>query len=72
MTSFCSSIGKLANRRFFGQSQIKWGQRALSTSTLKCQIPNFIELPETHQMLKDTCRQFAEAELWPIAGEIDK
>ena len=25
-----------------------------------------------HQMLKDTCRQFAEADLWLIAGEIDK
>ena len=32
----------------------------------------FIDLPETHQMLRDTCRQFAEAELWPIAGKIDK
>ena len=31
-----------------------------------------IDLPETHQMLKDTCRQFAEAELWPIAGKLDK
>merc|ERR1719290_289258 len=32
----------------------------------------FTELPETHQMLRDTCMQFAEAELWPIAGAIDK
>ena len=32
----------------------------------------FVDLPETHQMLRDTCRQFAEAELWPIAGKIDK
>ena len=32
----------------------------------------FTELPETHQMLRDTCRQFAEAELWPIAGKCDK
>ena len=31
-----------------------------------------IDLPETHQMLKDTCRQFAEAELWPVAGKLDK
>ena len=31
-----------------------------------------IDLPETHQMLRDTCRQFAEAELWPIAGPIDR
>ena len=32
----------------------------------------FTELPEVHQMLRDTCRQFAEAELQPIAGKIDK
>ena len=35
-------------------------------------VATFTDLPEEHQMLKDTCRQFAEAELWPIAGEIDK
>ena len=35
-------------------------------------VATFTELPETHQMLKETCRQFAEAELWPIAGKIDK
>jgi len=33
---------------------------------------SFTQLPEVHQMLKDTCRQFAENELWPIAGKIDK
>ena len=31
-----------------------------------------MELPETLQMLRETCRQFAESELWPIAGKIDK
>jgi len=59
--------------------------RQISTSPLLLQQPDladsadyglgvatFIELPETHQMLKETCRQFAEAELWPIAGQIDK
>jgi len=35
-------------------------------------VASFTDLPEIHQMLKDTCRQFAEAELWPIAGAIDK
>ena len=35
-------------------------------------VHTFVDLPETHQMLKDTCKQFAETELWPIAGEIDK
>merc|ERR1712241_516375 len=35
-------------------------------------VATFTDLPEEHQMLKDMCRQFAETELWPIAGEIDK
>lgn len=29
-------------------------------------------LPETHQMLQKTCRDFAEQELKPIAAKIDK
>lgn len=29
-------------------------------------------LPETHEMLRKTCRDFAEAELQPIAGMLDK
>jgi len=35
-------------------------------------VHTFIDLPEEHQMLKEVCRNFAEKELWPIAGEIDK
>ncbi|XP_074062130.1 short-chain specific acyl-CoA dehydrogenase, mitochondrial [Macrotis lagotis] len=30
------------------------------------------ELPETHQMLRQTCQDFAEKELTPIAGQLDK
>jgi len=44
------------------------GRRAMSSLG----VNTFTELPETHQMMKDTCRQFAETELWPIAGKIDK
>lgn len=29
-------------------------------------------LPETHQMLHKTCKDFAEGELKPLATEIDK
>lgn len=49
-------------------------QRGLksSSSHAASESATFIDLPETHQMLKDTCRQFAESELWPIAGKIDK
>ncbi len=34
--------------------------------------PSLISLPETHEMLRDTCRQFAEGELWPVAAKVDK
>lgn len=54
--------------------QIQLGLPSVAASRWKSSLGSatFTELPETHQMLKDTCRQFAEAELWPIAGEIDK
>lgn len=29
-------------------------------------------LPETHVKLKNTCREFAEAELRPVAAVLDK
>lgn len=32
----------------------------------------YVQLPETHEMLRKTCREFAEKELKPIAGTIDK
>ncbi|XP_069475881.1 short-chain specific acyl-CoA dehydrogenase, mitochondrial [Ambystoma mexicanum] len=31
-----------------------------------------VELPDTHQMLRQTCRDFAEKELIPIAARLDK
>nr|CAD7442970.1 unnamed protein product [Timema bartmani] len=33
---------------------------------------SLISLPDTHKMLQKTCRDFAEAELKPIASKIDK
>lgn len=35
-------------------------------------ISSLSALPETHQMLQKTCREFAEGELKPIAAKIDK
>lgn len=29
-------------------------------------------LPESHQMLRDTCRSFANNELKPVAAEVDR
>ena len=64
---------------------VKLGNRSFSSVSVKLQkaaeqevpesnqnVVTFTSLPETHQMLKDTCRQFAEAELWPIARDIDR
>jgi butyryl-CoA dehydrogenase len=44
-------------------SSIVAGQRALS---------GLAQLPEEHQMLRDMCRQYANKNLAPIAGEIDR
>lgn len=33
---------------------------------------DLVELPETHEMLRKTCRDFADAELQPFAGKFDK
>ena len=38
-------------------------QRAISSVSM---------LPETHQMLRQTCRDFADKELLPIAGDLDR
>lgn len=35
-------------------------------------IASIASLPETHQMLHKTCRDFAEAELKPLAAKFDK
>ncbi|XP_024832937.1 short-chain specific acyl-CoA dehydrogenase, mitochondrial isoform X1 [Bos taurus] len=43
-----------------------WGWRRLHT------VYQSVELPETHQMLRQTCRDFAEKELFPIAAQVDK
>lgn len=36
------------------------------------QASALVELSETHEMLRKTCRDFAEAELQPFAGKFDK
>ncbi|EQB77400.1 short-chain specific acyl-CoA dehydrogenase, mitochondrial [Camelus ferus] len=43
-----------------------WDWRLLHT------IYQSVELPETHQMLRQTCQDFVEKELFPIAAQLDK
>uniref|UniRef100_A0AAR2K904 Short-chain specific acyl-CoA dehydrogenase, mitochondrial n=1 Tax=Pygocentrus nattereri TaxID=42514 RepID=A0AAR2K904_PYGNA len=35
-------------------------------------LTQLAELPELHQMLRQTCRDYAEKELAPVAGQLDK
>uniref|UniRef100_A0A8C5LZZ3 Short-chain specific acyl-CoA dehydrogenase, mitochondrial n=1 Tax=Leptobrachium leishanense TaxID=445787 RepID=A0A8C5LZZ3_9ANUR len=43
-----------------------WALRSLHT------VYQSAELPDTHRMLRDTCRDFAERELQPIAASLDR
>ena len=64
---------KLGRKQCLSMSFLKL-QKSVETSELHRtqNAHTFTHLPEEHQMLKETCRNFAEKELWPIAGEIDK
>jgi len=64
---------KLGRKQCLSMSFLKL-QKSVETSELHRtqNVHTFTDLPEEHQMLKETCRNFAEKELWPIAGEIDK
>ena len=35
-------------------------------------ISSLVHLPETHQILRKTCHDFADNELIPVAGQLDK
>ena len=87
MNPVLKNVGRFASLRILSNSSRQKTIRCLTTTAAKLQnvdpdseifeanyqnVATFTDLPEIHQMLKDTCRQFAEAELWPIAGEIDK
>ncbi|XP_031448113.1 short-chain specific acyl-CoA dehydrogenase, mitochondrial isoform X2 [Phasianus colchicus] len=46
--------------------------RALGSLRRLHTVYQSVELPETHQMLRQTCRDFAEKELMPLAAQLDK
>lgn len=46
--------------------------RALGSLRRLHTVYQTVELPETHQMLRQTCRDFAEKELMPLAAELDR
>lgn len=46
--------------------------RALGSLRRLHTVYQTVELPETHQILRQTCRDFAEKELMPLAAELDR
>lgn len=48
------------------------GVKYALNSVIKRSIASLSSLSETHRMLYDTCREFAEGELKPIAAKVDK
>ena len=56
--------------RYFSTGTPKFQNLAEEATAGSLNVATFTDLPEEHQMLKDVCRQFAETELWPIAGKI--
>ncbi|XP_061732164.1 short-chain specific acyl-CoA dehydrogenase, mitochondrial isoform X1 [Nerophis ophidion] len=48
-------------------------RKALGRCLRGCRgVSHLAELPETHQILRQTCRDFADRELTPIASKLDK
>ena len=48
------------------------GRQQILTKQSQCSMTSLVDLPETHAMLRQTCRDFADNELAPIAGRLDK
>ena len=46
-------------------------RQPLLNQNVRC-ASSLIDLPETHELLRKTCRDFADNELIPIAAELDR
>ncbi|CAI9723935.1 short-chain specific acyl-CoA dehydrogenase, mitochondrial [Octopus vulgaris] len=50
---------------------LRYVQKAYSRVPARA-FSSLVDLPDTHKMLQETCHEFAEKELMPVAAEIDK
>ncbi|GFY50122.1 short-chain specific acyl-CoA dehydrogenase, mitochondrial [Trichonephila inaurata madagascariensis] len=62
----------MLSRMSFTLSSRILGHTFIKTTVGLRAISNSFNLSETHKMLQKTCREFAEKELQPIAGKIDR
>lgn len=72
-----STLELLWDDGFFPLQMFVRTTRSISRFVQKCSMSthmgsSILTLPESHEMLRKTCRDFAEKELKPIAGELDK
>ncbi|KAK4319761.1 hypothetical protein Pmani_009332 [Petrolisthes manimaculis] len=71
----CTTLGHLRTSfsrgsRLLANGRVSSGSHVASVQQYSSSI--LVELPETHELLRKTCRDFAEAELQPEAGKYDK
>ena len=57
---------------FFVKKKKNSGKKKCLTSRHVRSLSSLVNLPETHEMLRKTCRDFADNELIPIAAKLDK
>ena len=70
MSQFCYGIKPARISR--GSSYLCQKPLVLASTRYYAVMPDLDDLPETHQMLRKTCSEFAEKELAPVAGVTDK
>lgn len=61
----------IRGRAIIKKYQVQGNQTDLSSRHIRA-LSSLVSLPETHQMLRKTCRDFADNELIPIAAKLDK
>ncbi|CAG5136645.1 unnamed protein product [Candidula unifasciata] len=64
------ALGRI--RHSFLRRQLLSFRRQLPCTQAQRSVSSLIDLPETHALLRKTCRDFAENELMPVAGQLDK
>ena len=68
-----SLIRRVSREILRSNSNKLFGIKAAKASTSEnVGVHPFALLPETHEMLRKTCRDFADEVLKPIAGDVDK
>jgi len=70
------NISRKVGLRVASSALVQFSTRSVSTNQSYAEndegLHPFAQLPETHEMLRKTCRDYADSVLKPIAGEVDQ